>query len=272
MISRSVNHDAPVSLECAGSTDAGSRATNDDHFLIGDLDDGLRVARTSVPELARTAEPGAHLRRPVLMVADGVSGQPGAELASALATRAVAGGLEELTIPAREGAAVDAVAEAMRVTGGRLRELAQSPAWVPATSATVAVVDWPHVELVHVGHTRCYLHRGGRLRQLTTDHTIAEMLRRAGSDCGPGMDHVLTRAIGAEDQAPDHRRLDLVSGDTLLVASNGLTDALDDRRISSLLGSRPWGSAEECCDQVLRSVLGPQVVHRNVTIVVLTAR
>jgi len=262
-----------VSFECAGRTGSGRRATNDDHFLIGDLDEGLRVASTSVSKLAPKAEPGPQLHRPVLMVADGVSGQPGAEMASALAIRAVAEGLEQLTTPLGEGAAVDAVGEALRVAGGTLRAFAPAPDQVPASSGTIAMVDWPHLDLVHVGHSRCYLLRDGQLRQLTTDHTIAEELRGLGCDCAEAYNHFLTRAIGPELQAlqaPDHRRLELAPADTLLVASNGLTDTLDDRTIGALLGVR--ASAAERCERLFRSVLGTPDVHHNVTVVVLTAR
>lgn len=263
-----------VSLECAGRTESGLRATNDDHFLIGDLDEGLRVASTSVSELAPNAEPGPQLHRPVLMVADGVSGQPGAEMASALAIRAVAEGLEQLTTPLADGAAIGAVDEALRVAGSTLRALAPALGQVPASSGTIAMVDWPHLDLVHVGHSRCYLLRDGELRQLTTDHTIAEELRGLGCDCAEAYNHFLTRAIGPElqeqPQAPDHRRLELAPADTLLVASNGLTDTLDDQTIGALLASR--ASAAERCERLFRSVLGAPDVHHNVTVVVLTAR
>lgn len=259
-----------VSFECAGRTGSGRRATNDDHFLIGDLDEGLRVASTSVSKLASKAEPGPQLHRPVLMVADGVSGQPGAEMASALAICTVAEGLEQLTTPLLDGAAVGAVDEALRVAGGTLRALAPAPGQVPASSGTIAMVDWPHLDLVHVGHSRCYLLRDGELRQLTTDHTIAEDLRGLGSDCAEAYSHFLTRAIGPELQAPDHRQLELAPADTLLVASNGLTDTLDDQTIGALLGSS--ASAAERCERLFRSVLGTPDVHHNVTVVVLTAR
>lgn len=261
-----------VRFECAGRTEPGRRKSNDDHFMIGDLDDGLRVTSSSVRGLAFEAESGAPLHRPVLMVADGVSGQPGATTASATAICAVAEGLEHLTMPVRTEAAVDAVDEALRVAGRSLRARAESFLDAPASTSTIAVVDWPHVDLVHVGHSRCYLLREGRLRQLTTDHTMAEELRRIGCKPGPALSHVLTRAIGANEQAPDHRRLDLATGDTLLVASNGLTETLDDLTLGSILGSRPKASASEHCDALFRSVFGADAVHHNVTVVVLTAR
>jgi serine/threonine protein phosphatase PrpC len=261
-----------VRLECAGRTAPGQRKSNDDHFMIGDLGDGLRVALSSVPGLAFEAESGTPLHRPVLMVADGVSGQPGATTASATTICAVAEGLEHLTMPVRTGAAVDAVDEALRVAGRSLRARAESSFDAPASSSTIAVVDWPHVDLVHVGHSRCYLLREGRLRRLTMDHTMAEELRRIGCKPGPAMSHVLTRAIGASEQAPDHRRLELATGDTLLVASNGLTETLDDCSLGAILGSRPKASAPEHCDELFRSVFGADAVHHNVTVVVLTAR
>lgn len=262
-----------VHFDCAGRTDAGERASNDDNFLIADLSDQLRVASTSVPELAPPAEPDEPLRRPVLMVADGISGQPRGALASALTIQAVVGQLGELTGPASTEAVTGAVVDGFEAAGGALRQLGRAAEETsPASSGTVALVDWPEVDLVHVGHSRCYLLHDGRLARLTHDHTMAEELRRLGCSAAPALNHVLTRAIGGEDQAPERRRVQLTPGDTLLVASNGLTDVLSEASLHGLLSSSPAASATERCERLLASALATHRVHRNVTVVVLTAR
>lgn len=264
----------PVTFDCAALTDPGPRrSTNEDHFLIADLGERVRVASTSVPGLARLADDTQEVCNPVLMVADGVSGQPNGETASALTIRTVVAHLADLAgaraTPEGAPPVAEVMSKALEEAGGILREMTEAnPGGAPATTGTMAAVEWPSLDLVHVGDSRCYLVRSGELNQLTTDHTLAEELRAVGGAPAPALTHILTRAIGGECQVSDRRRLQLLRGDTLLVCSDGLSDTLDEDTLKEILGSR--ASATKRCRQLIRSAIAANT-RDNVTAIVVTA-
>jgi len=117
------------------------------------------------------------------------------------------------------------------------------------TTLTMAYVLWPNAYVVHVGDSRCYLLREDRLEQITRDHTIHQQLvdggaLKAGEAEDHRISHILWNAIaGADDSLnPDVHRARLDLGDTLLLATDGLTKHVPDPEILAIL--RVEGSAE----------------------------
>ncbi|ADW67972.1 protein serine/threonine phosphatase [Granulicella tundricola MP5ACTX9] len=99
----------------------------------------------------------------------------------------------------------------------------------------------PSLTLAHVGDSRCYLFRGGELRQLTQDHSLVEEQVRAGqitpyeAEIHP-MRNIITRAVGSNAQVePEIQHLEYESGDLYLLASDGLTRELKDRDIAAAM-------------------------------------
>ena len=99
-----------------------------------------------------------------------------------------------------------------------------------------------HLLIVHVGDSRAYLFRAGRLQRLTRDHTYAQMLVNAGEllPCdvaSSGVRHILTNALGGSDNhvEVDVDLLRVEDGDRLLLCSDGLTDLVDDDTIATTL-------------------------------------
>ena len=96
----------------------------------------------------------------------------------------------------------------------------------------------------HVGDSRIYLARDGGLRQLTRDHSLVQEQVDAGlltpeQARRHPQSNVITRCIGmADDIEPDVFDGDARVGDSFLLASDGLTGMVDDRRIKQLLLSR----------------------------------
>ena len=89
--------------------------------------------------------------------------------------------------------------------------------------------------IVHVGDSRAYLFRAGRLHRLTKDHTYAQLLVDTGQlsaseVAGSRMRHVLTNVLGGSDDEVqvDIDLLRLEDGDRLLLCSDGLTDLVND--------------------------------------------
>jgi len=125
--------------------------------------------------------------------------------------------------------------------------------------------------IIHVGDSRAYLLRAGRLHRLTRDHTYAQML----VDCGQieacdvassGARHVLTNALGSHEEVEvDVDALRLETGDRLLLCSDGLTDQVDDDAIAETLNATPGSS--EACDRLVKMALD-RGGRDNVTVIV----
>src|SRR5205823_13230317 len=95
---------------------------------------------------------------------------------------------------------------------------------------TLLLVLGNKAAMAHVGDSRLYLLRSGKLSQLTTDHTMANELCLAGLITAAEVRdhqyaHVLTRAIGTQPSVvPDLLMMDVAPGDRFLLCSDGLAD------------------------------------------------
>jgi PPM family protein phosphatase len=110
------------------------------------------------------------------------------------------------------------------------------------TTLTVAAVLGSNLFIGHVGDSRAYLLRGSNLRQLTTDHTLAQALIDAGvadpdDPASRSMRHVLTAAVGSlgREVDPQVQRFRLERGDQLLLCTDGLTETVSDSTIAHVL-------------------------------------
>ncbi len=174
---------------------------------------------------------------PLFAVADGMGGAQAGEVASKLAAAA----LEETDSGSLHGEErlVSLIQEANR----RVHERASAD---PATSGmgttmTVALVEGDVVTFGHVGDSRAYLVRAGRLEQLTEDHSLVNELLKSGklspkeAETHPQRS-VITRAVGTDpDVDADTFAVQAQEGDVFLLCSDGLTDMVDDEEILDLL-------------------------------------
>lgn len=122
---------------------------------------------------------------------------------------------------------------------------AQPPGIVMGTTVVAGVVQQGTLYLAHVGDSRAYLFRGGRLERLTRDHSFVEERVMAGDMTeaearSSRFRNMITRAIGIDAEAvPDVRREPLQPGDMVLVCSDGLTTMLEDPEIEQVLNGTP---------------------------------
>ena len=144
------------------------------------------------------------------------------------------------------------------------------------TTLTMAYVVWPRLYVVHAGDSRCYLFRGGRLEQITTDHTMAQQLVERGvltpeEAQESRLSHVLWNCLGgnSHELQPEVHKAGLTLGDTLLLCTDGLTGPLRDQDlIETLQHDLP---AQETCQRLVsaaNSAGGPD----NITVVVARFR
>jgi len=258
---------AGVSVEYAAASDVGKmRANNEDHYLITRLGRSMHVLATSLPanELSASFEEAGY----VLVVADGMGGMAGGEVASSLAI--TTGISQSLKSPkwsfrfdekeARE--LVERVTRYFESMHAEVTRRANSDAALAGMGTTLTVVYSAGLDLFtfHVGDSRAYLFRQGRLQQITHDHTVAQMLADAGSITPDeaaqlGMKHVLTSAVGAGRPgiSPEVRRVRLMDADAVLVCTDGLTEMVTDARIAELLAQHEAPS--DACNALVAEAL-----------------
>ena len=237
-----------ISVRSFGLTDQGKvRSTNEDNFLIAELARTLWVRQTSLPQQA--TQYGRN-RGHVLLVADGMGGHQAGEVASALSV--VANEDFVLHILKRfsnlqageEQAVVKELHSALQQADARIfEEASHHPRFLGmGTTLTMAFISGWTLFVMHAGDSRCYLLRGGQLRQLTTDHTVAAELARRGVIRPEDVSHhkyrhVVTSVLGGDESGVqvEVQRVDLESGDVLLLCSDGLTDMLADEQVAEFL-------------------------------------
>jgi protein phosphatase len=283
----SIGAKAQGTIDAAGATDVGRvRPLNEDAYLIATLQRSMIVHDAS-PEAARGWLPGG-LAGTLLMVADGMGGQGGGEVASRVAVNSVASYLLNVmawpTAPAGAGAVRDnpsshgvrdQLLSALVVGDSTVKTAAASTATPRmGTTLTMALVLWPILYVAHVGDTRCYVLRSGQLKRLTTDHTVAQMVLAnavAPVRVASQLHHTLWNSLGgsAELPKPEISTLELELGDVLLLCSDGLTKHVTDEEITELL-STGEANAVRCTKFVERANRGGG--SDNVTVVVATAR
>ncbi len=113
------------------------------------------------------------------------------------------------------------------------------------TTLTMVLVEDSIAHFSHVGDSRLYLYRNGKLRRLTRDHTVVQKEIDAGrltpelAKLAPSRD-VLTQSIGAQgaiEPVTSTRPVDV--DDVLLLCTDGLTDVLEDATIAALMTDNP---------------------------------
>ena len=242
----------PPSPVIHGRTDQGlHRSNNEDQFLVATLERTMRIHASSFPDTVGSRfdrEPQAQL----VVLADGMGGHGGGELASSVAVDAVAH-YAFMLLPwfnassSGDSSILDEGFEAALDEGQRRMREAADRKGVDSrlgTTLTMAYIRWPLLYIVHVGDSRAYLFRDGSLQQLTRDHTLAQLLFEGAKMEKelPGdsrLAHVLTKAVGGGENNIDAEvhQLELSLRDRLLLCSDGLSSEVDDDAIAAILAS-----------------------------------
>jgi protein phosphatase len=191
----------------------------------------------------------AVLARPGLfVVADGMGGHRGGEVASGLAIRTVdrefapAESADGATVPTTE-ALVRAVQDANEAVVGAAVDNPDLTG-MGTTLCAVAPVDTDgdhRLAIVNVGDSRVYLLKGGDLEQITDDHSLVATLERQGRLTADEaavhpQRNILTRALGIDARVMvDSWEVRPVAGDRYVLCSDGLFNEVDESRIAATL-------------------------------------
>jgi len=196
------------------------------------------AVRTDTGRQRNANEDSLFVRPPVYVVADGMGGAQAGEVASKTAAETF-----DAELPAAPPEQL--LRETIEAANRKVHERAQSdPALAGmGTTMTAAIVDAESEEVAigHVGDSRAYRLRRGKLERLTRDHSLVEEMRRKGQITdAQAEDHpqrsIITRALGPEPEVEvDVQTVPAQSGDVFLLCSDGLTTMLDDEHIARLL-------------------------------------
>jgi len=238
---------APMTIDAFGLTDRGKvRKDNEDHFLIADIHRTVDVVCGSLSAEALAHRIGDN-RAYLFVVADGVGGGPDGDLASERTAAAVLSYVGETTL-CFNGLDVDSEHELLgsieatvqKVHGQLLSEAGGPGQKAPATTLTMVLLVWPRAYLVHVGDSRAYVRRRGRVQALTRDQTFGEYMVSAGAwteeqAMKSRTAETLASAVGGSELAPTVGLIDLEPGDSLMLCTDGLTKHVPDERIEEVL-------------------------------------
>jgi type VI secretion system protein ImpM len=170
------------------------------------------------------------------MVADGMGGHQGGKLASQL----VAERVQRVAVTGDVAAIARDLTTAILGANADLRNRGEEqPGFDGGTTVVALCVHGEQGIALWAGDSRLYRLRGGELKQLTRDHSVAE---EAGCAEGAGIasddGHMLTRAVGGADLlALEELRLDIRPGDRLLLCSDGLYGELTSEDIAARLAA-----------------------------------
>ncbi len=233
---------------------------------------GTSAAVSHVGKIRSNNQDSGYAGTHLFLVADGMGGHAGGDVASAIAVTRIAETDREYTSP---NDAEFALQSALLAANALLAETVFEHSELTGMGTTVSAIlrVGNHVALAHIGDSRIYLYRGGVLKQITNDHTFVQRLVDSGritpeeAAVHPRRS-VLMRVLGDVDASPeiDTTVLETQPGDRWLLCSDGLSGFVAEERISSVLATS--SHAEDAALKLVRESLD-QGAPDNVTVVLV---
>lgn len=236
--------DGSLELRWAASTDTGRRREVNQDAVLADY--------------------------PLFVVADGMGGHLGGEIASASTVERLRAVVEAGTVSTKN---------IEKALSRAVKDIVAHPETTDEGTGTTLTglylethTDEPHWVTLNIGDSRVYLLRDGEIVQVTTDHSVVQELIAAGRLSPEEAENhpygnVITRAVGPSDSVkPDYLRLDVIDGDRFVICSDGLTKELTDFGIRHFLDANADPAA--AVDAMMAAAL-ENGGRDNITIVVL---
>ncbi len=233
-----------MTVQVAGKSDVGCvRTNNEDNF-------------------------GYDTRFGVYVVCDGMGGQAAGEVASKMGVDSVLAYFRSATngnfpVIGRKFEGVspmaNALASAVQLANQRIFERASADSAHAGMGSTIvgALIKDNYVALAHVGDSRIYLIREGKIQQLTNDHSLVmEQVRRGLITLEEAeqseMQNIIIRALGSEEGVePDVDEMIARPGDILVLATDGLTKHVKDPHMLELV--QKSATLEQACDKLIQA-------------------
>ncbi|MEQ8851947.1 SpoIIE family protein phosphatase [Gimesia sp.] len=251
-------------MDCFGLSKIGSRQTvNQDQFLIADLEKSMRLHANSLSLDNYSRLYGNSLAK-LLLVSDGMGDSGTGEFASRLVSDdLIRYFLNEMPwfLECDSEAALQIQQEclnAVRLCQERIEsDIKELPERLGMeVTLTLGYLIWPVLNIVHVGHNRCYLYRDSHLTRITQDHNLTERLVNRGA-LGVGeipevWQEMPYNVIGGDPNGeinPQITQTEMKTGDTLLLCTDGLTRQVPESSLTEILSGGLM--ADETCIQLI---------------------
>jgi len=187
---------------------------------------------------------------PLYIVADGMGGQLGGEIASQMAIDAVPRELQKRNIGEfRTTHVIKAIRESISDAN---QEIVAASAIQPqlsnmGTTIVLLVVRRGRAHVASIGDSRCYRVRGNRAELLTRDHSMAQALAEVGTIRQEDVpthryNHVLYLYLGSREVdrgATDVKVMSLLDGDRFVLCSDGLSGVINESEMAGILKDEP---------------------------------
>jgi len=211
---------------------------------------------------------------PLFAVADGMGGHEAGEVASRICVETLQADVAGRSADG-DGLNIEQLRRLLAAADQRIRSAADSRAGTTVSgTALVQVEGRPHWLVFNVGDSRTYRLSGGRLEQVTRDHSeVQELMDLGRISAQQALVHprrnVVTRALGTgEDAEPDFWLLPVESGDRMLICSDGLTSEVSDDHLHTILTA--LAHPQDVVDSLIQAALRSGG-RDNITVVVIDA-
>jgi serine/threonine protein phosphatase PrpC len=230
------------------------------------------AAVSHVGKIRANNQDSAYAGSYLFVVADGMGGHAGGDVASAIAIRRITE-VDQKYTSAHDAAF--ALQSALIAANSLLAETVFEHNELTGMGTTVSGIVRVdnQIAMAHIGDSRIYRYRGGKLEQISTDHTFVQRLVDSGritpeeAAVHPRRS-VLMRVLGDVDAAPeiDTEVFDTAPGDRWLICSDGLSSYVTDDKMEHVLTTVP--TAQDAAERLIKESLD-QGAPDNVTVVLL---
>lgn len=215
------------------------------------------TARSDVGLIREGNEDSGYAGPFLLVVADGMGGHAAGEVASAAAVDV----LSHVHPPDADEDPVSLLADAIDRANSRIRDLIDADPSREGMGTTVTALLWTgeRLTVAHIGDSRAYHLRSGKLHQITQDHTFVQALVDEGkitedeARAHPARSLVLRALDGRGDPEPDIFAVEVQAGDRFLVCSDGLSGVVTDTTLQEVLNTE--SSLEATADTLVELAL-----------------
>lgn len=223
-------------------------------------------SRTDIGCVREHNEDSLVVKPPLFVVADGMGGHAAGEVASEIAVNEIAAHMPDELDPAALGEAVDAANRSI-INAALVNQDKEGM----GTTCTAAMLQDDRLIIAQVGDSRAYLLHGGKLQQITRDHSLMANMIEAGqitpeeARVHPNRS-VITRALGNDPTThPDLYEMKVEAGDRLLLCSDGLTGLVSDEDIESIMNR--VADPQRCASKLVNEAIAAGGFD-NITVIV----
>ena len=212
----------------------------------------------------------------LFVVADGMGGHLGGEVASDIAVKAISEYVKQnISLEDSKEKVFQLLMGAIYKANEEIRKrAAKNPSLTGmGTTVVVALLRGERLYIAHVGDSRAYIIKERNIEQVTEDHSVVVQLVKANRITPEEakthrLKHVLSQAVGTSiNLSPDIQDKELNKGEYLLLCTDGLTDMLSDEEIFSIV-SKNGNHIEKSCKELV-SLANEKGGKDNITVVLL---